>query len=127
MRYHQSERVPAKFVGKKIKCPQCRRVVAVQANESMDAIDFPMDDDKPTPAPKVKVTSPPKRTQPSVFRPASITPNLPDSNGKNAPPLPPTLIFSERVTANSGKVIRRRTGGLIVPIVLAIATVATVY
>ena len=125
--YHQSERVPATLVGKKIKCPQCRRVVTVQTNESMDAIDFPMDDDKPTPAPKVKLTAPPQRTKPSVFRPVSTTPNLPDSNGKNAPTLPPTLIFSERVTANSGKAIRRRTRGLIVPIVLAIATVATVY
>lgn len=42
--YRQTEDIPARFVGRSVKCPQCRRRVDVMADASSAAIDFPIDD-----------------------------------------------------------------------------------
>ena len=111
--YHQSERVPAKLVGKKIKCPQCRRAVAVQADQTMEPIDFPMGDDAPTSVPKAKATPAQLPTRPNVYRPATI------------PPVPPILIVRERKSANSRNIMRA-VFYLLIPAVLVIAAVVSV-
>jgi hypothetical protein len=42
--YRQTEDIPARFAGRSVKCPQCRRRVEVMADASSEAIDFPIDD-----------------------------------------------------------------------------------
>jgi hypothetical protein len=42
--YRQTERIPAHFVGKSIKCPQCRRPVTVRISDTLKSIDFPIPD-----------------------------------------------------------------------------------
>lgn len=83
--YHQSERVSAKIVGKKIKCPQCHRAVTVQADQSKEPIDFPVDEEQVPPVAKGNVKPIHERTKANVFRPATVsqTQNVSSDNGKS--------------------------------------------
>jgi hypothetical protein len=42
--YRQTDNISERFVGRSVKCPQCRRRVDVVADASSAAIDFPIDD-----------------------------------------------------------------------------------